>query len=196
MLEIRQQSRGPATPGLRLTLPFQDRQRSRLRVTLSNGQEALLLMPRGSVLRGGDTLAVSDGRAVLVSAAPELVSTVRADRAEALARAAYHLGNRHIPLEVGPDYVRYLHDHVLDGLVRELGLMVIVEDAPFEPEGGAYGRHGHSHSHAHSHSDAHEHAHAHEHRASRTGGGVVRAVEMVRLDAGAAGVEGAGERAR
>lgn len=173
MLEIRHKVSSPATSGLSLTLPFQERQRSRLRVALSNGQEALLLMPRGSVLRGGDTLALSDGRVVLVSAAPERVSTVRAESARALARVAYHLGNRHIPLEVGEGFVRYQHDHVLDGMVRELGLVVMVEDAPFEPEGGAYGGHSHSHSH----------------------GGVVRAVEMVRLDDGAITDE-AGKRAR
>jgi urease accessory protein len=165
-------------------------------------------MPRGSVLRGGDTLALSDGRVVLVSAAPELVSTVRAESARALARVAYHLGNRHIPLEVGEGFVRYQHDHVLDGMVRELGLMVVVEDAPFEPEGGAYGRHGHSHSHSRSHShgnehvheDGDEHAHAHDSDRAVAEGrsasrGVVRAVEMVRLDDGAIPGE-AGERAR
>jgi len=146
MLEIRSKTSASPTRRLSLTLPFQDRQRSRLRVELSNGQEALLLMPRGSVLRGGDTLALSDGRVVLVLAAPEQVSTVRTSEARALARVAYHLGNRHIPLEVGEGWVRYLHDHVLDGLVRELGLSVVVEDAAFEPEACAYAAGHHVHS--------------------------------------------------
>ena len=197
MLEIRSKSSASASRGLSLTLPFQDRQRSRLRVELSNGQEALLLMPRGSVLRGGDRLALSDGRVVMVLAAPEQVSTVRTSEAKALARVAYHLGNRHIPLEVGDGLVRYLHDHVLDGMVRELGLAVVVEDAPFEPEGGAYGRHTHGHAHGHAqeqgsaesghghaydnpleHEPDHEHAHGHEHVGVA---GIRRAVEMVRL---------------
>jgi urease accessory protein len=147
MLEIRARTEQSGTPGLTLQLPFQDRQRSRLRVRLSSGQEALLLMPRGSVLRGGDTLLLSDQRVAAVVAAPETVSTVRASDPRALARAAYHLGNRHIPLEVGDGFVRYLHDHVLDGLVRELGLTVVVEEAAFEPESGAYGKHAHVHSH-------------------------------------------------
>jgi urease accessory protein len=215
MLEIRSKSSASVTRGLSLTLPFQDRQRSRLRVELSNGQEALLLMPRGSVLRGGDRLALSDGRVVLVLAAPEQVSTVRTSEAQALARAAYHLGNRHIPLEVGEGLVRYLHDHVLDGMVRALGLVVVVEQAPFEPESGAYGRRGHAHGHSqeegsgasgHGHGHAYDtpgpHAHDHEHTQPHEHGGVVgvrRAVEMVRLGeapgVGAAGARG-GEGAR
>jgi urease accessory protein len=148
MLEITARSSELATPGLTITLPFQDRQRSRLRVELSSGHSALLLMPRGSVLRGGDKLALSDGRVATIVSAPEQVSTVRARDARALARAAYHLGNRHMPLEIGEGYLRYLHDHVLDDMVRTLGLVVIVEQAPFEPEGGAYG--GHSHGDARS----------------------------------------------
>jgi urease accessory protein len=136
---------------LKLTLVFQDRQRSRLRVVLSSGQEAALLLPRGTVLRGGDTLALSDGRVVLVEAAPETVSTVTSLDPTRFARAAYHLGNRHVPLQVGEGFLRYLHDHVLDGMVGEQGLTVVVEQAPFEPESGAYGKHTHGaggHSHA------------------------------------------------
>jgi urease accessory protein len=143
MLEITARSAQAATPGLTVTLPFQDRQRSRLRVELSSGQTAVMLLPRGSVLRGGDTVLVSDGRVASIVSAPETVSTVRGRDARALARAAYHLGNRHMPLEVGEGFLRYLHDHVLDDMVRALGLLVVVEEAPFEPEGGAYGKHTH-----------------------------------------------------
>jgi urease accessory protein len=141
---------------LTLTLPFDERQRSRLRVTLSSGEQALLGLARGSVLRGGDLLRLSDGRVVAVVAAEESVSTARSDLPRALLRAAYHLGNRHVPLEIGEGYVRYLHDHVLDGMVRELGLSVSADRAPFEPEGGAYasGRGGHHH-HAHDHHHQH-----------------------------------------
>jgi urease accessory protein len=143
MLEISARTERAATEGLTITLPFQDRQRSRLRVELSSGQTALLLMTRGSVLRGGDRVLLSDQRVATIVAADETVSTVRARDARSLARAAYHLGNRHVPLEVGAGFLRYLNDHVLDGLVRELGLLVIVEQAPFEPEAGAYAKHAH-----------------------------------------------------
>jgi urease accessory protein len=156
MLEIRARvEHGEAT--LCLTLPFEERQRTRRRVVLSSGEAALLLTPRGTLLRGGDLLALSDGRCARVVAAPEEVSTVRSEHPRSLARAAYHLGNRHVALEVGEGFVRYLHDHVLDDMVRELGLTVVVERASFEPEGGAYSG-GHSHSHG-----AHGHSHAHDH---------------------------------
>ncbi|MET0283659.1 MAG: urease accessory protein UreE [Polyangiales bacterium] len=145
MLEITARSTDAATPDLTITLVFQDRQRSRLKVALSSGQEALMMMPRGQVLRGGDTVRVSDGRVATITAAPETVSTVRGKDMRQLARAAYHLGNRHMPLEVGDGFLRYLHDHVLDDMVRSLGLFVMIEEAPFEPEGGAY---------SHSHGDA------------------------------------------
>ena len=167
MLEIRERGGHTTRPSLTLVLPFELRQRSRLRVTLSSGDEAALLLARGSVLRGGDGLLLSDGRAVRVEAALESVSTVRSDDAQKLARVAYHLGNRHVPVEIGGGYVRYLHDHVLDGMVRTLGLEVVAEHAAFEPEAGAYGGHSHGHgAHAHgheAHAHAHDGAHAHEH---------------------------------
>src|SRR5690606_20587671 len=115
MLEIVERV-GQGEASLTLTLPFEARQRSRLRVSLSSGEEAALLLPRGTVLRGGDLLRLSDGRCVRVEAAPESVSTAYTDDAQLLARAAYHLGNRHVALEVGQGYVRYLHDHVLDDM--------------------------------------------------------------------------------
>jgi len=153
-----------AAESLTLTLTFQDRQRSRLRVALSSGEEAALLLPRGTVLRGGQRLRASDGRLVRVVAAPEEVSTARANAFEALARGAYHLGNRHVPVQVGAGFVRYLRDHVLDAMVAEHGLQVIHELAPFEPESGAYGRHTHGpghHHHGHAHDDEGERALAH-----------------------------------
>lgn len=162
MLEIRERAGPTNEPVLTLTLPFELRQRSRMRVTLSSGDEAALLLARGSVLRGGDGLLLSDGRAVRVEAALESVSTVHSDDAQKLARVAYHLGNRHVAVEIGSGFVRYLHDHVLDGLVRTLGLEVTSERAAFEPEAGAYG--GPSHAHGH---HAHDHAvhvpHTHDH---------------------------------
>jgi urease accessory protein len=131
-----------------LTLPFDQRQKSRLRAQLDSGEEVGLFLPRGTVLRHGDRLRAADGRVVEVRAALEMVSTARADDPLALARAAYHLGNRHVALQLGPGWLRYPHDHVLDGMARELGLAVTCEQAPFEPEAGAYGG-GHHHGHDH-----------------------------------------------
>lgn len=131
-----------------LTLPFDLRQKSRQRVTLGSGRAAALMMERGLVLRGNDRLAGEGSDVVLVIAAKEQVSTVASEDLRLLARVAYHLGNRHIPVEVGHGYLRYQHDHVLDHMVGELGLSARIEAAAFEPEGGAYGAHGHGHSHA------------------------------------------------
>jgi len=132
-----------------LTLPFELRHKSRLRTCLDSGEEVGLFLPRGTVLRSGDRLRTTCGRVIEVRAAPEAVSTARADDALLLARAAYHLGNRHIALQVGAGWLRYLHDHVLDRMIEELGLAVSAERAPFEPEAGAYGGDHHDHGHAH-----------------------------------------------
>ena len=141
----------PRAADLTLVLPFGERSKSRLRATLDNGEEAGLFLERGSVLRHGDLLLADDGRVVEVRAAPETVSTVHTANALQLARACYHLGNRHVALEIGPGWVRYQHDHVLDDMLRGFGLEVIIEELPFEPEGGAYVAASHTHSHPHSH---------------------------------------------
>ncbi len=126
-----------------MTLPFDLRKKSRLRTQLDSGEEVALMLERGTMLRGGDLLEAQDGRIVAVIAADETVSTVTSDNPWQLSRAAYHLGNRHVSLQVGQGWLRYQHDHVLDEMVRGLGLKVETQTAPFEPEGGAY-----SHSHA------------------------------------------------
>jgi urease accessory protein len=144
-----------------LTLPFDLRQKSRMLARLDSGEEVGVMLARGRVLRGGDRLLASDLRVVLVQAQVEDVSTVPSQDALALARAAYHLGNRHVPVQIGDGWLRYLHDHVLDDMVRALGLPVALHRAPFEPEAGAYG-HGHSHSHA-PHSHAHDAQPSHSH---------------------------------
>jgi urease accessory protein len=151
-----------AEPGVvasdRLTLPFELRQKSRLRARLDGGEEVALILPRGRVLRDGDMLVASDGFAVRVCAAPEKVSTatsVASNDPVALARAAYHLGNRHVPVQLGAGFVRYQRDHVLDEMVRGLGLAVTEEDAAFEPEAGAYGEHEYAHGGGHGHSHGH-----------------------------------------
>ena len=134
-----------------LSLPIRERTKSRIKVTLDDGREAGLFLPRGEVLRGGDLVQSDAGLVVKINAAPETVSTVTSDSAHALARASYHLGNRHVPLQIEPEFLRYQHDHVLDDMVIGLGLSVAVEEAPFEPEGGAYKNAPASHGHHHDH---------------------------------------------
>lgn len=155
----------PETPGSNpsgvLTLEFADRRRSRMRARIDDGREAALLLPRGTILRDGDRLRDPEcGEVVTVRAADQTLSFVHAAGAVALARAAYHLGNRHVPVQVGAGWLAYEHDHVLDEMVEELGLAVETRVAPFEPEAGGY-RHGPASGHHHGH--AHEHEHPHEH---------------------------------
>ena len=148
MLNISEKLTARRPADVELVLPFQLRTKSRLRTALSNGEEVGIVLNRGSVLRDGDLLLADDGRVVKVIAAPERVSTVSSTDALALVRAAYHLGNRHVALQIDAQRLRYLHDHVLDEMVRGLGLQVIVEEVPFEPEAGAYGGHSHLAPHA------------------------------------------------
>ncbi len=134
-----------------LTLPLESRNRSRLKVLLDDGTEVGLFLPRGTVLRNGDLVASDSGQVIEIKAAPETVSNAQCDDPLMLSRACYHLGNRHVLLQIESGFVRYLHDHVLDDLVGGLGLSVTVEQAPFEPEPGAYGDYGHAEGHAHHH---------------------------------------------
>lgn len=132
-----------------LSLPIDLRIRSRARVTLDDGREAGLFLERGTLLRGGDVLQSEEGLLIKVLAADETVSTVLCNDDLSLAKAAYHLGNRHVPLQIEHGWLRYQHDPVLDNMLRQMGLEVIVKTAPFEPEAGAYQQQGaHSH-HAH-----------------------------------------------
>lgn len=143
-----------------LTLSFERRARSRQRVRLDDGSEARVLLPRGTVLRGGDVLAGPQGEPVRIRGAPEAVSTAASTDPATLLRGAYHLGNRHIAVQLGAGWLRYLHDHVLDEMLRRLGLEVGFAQLPFEPEAGAYGPgavSGHAHDHDHDHSHAHRH---------------------------------------
>lgn len=145
-----------------LTLPYERRIISRQRVKLDDGDDAGLFLLRGTVLHEGDLLEAVNGEIIIVMAADEKVSTLYCDDSLLLARACYHLGNRHVPLQINPGLLRYQHDHVLDGMLHGLGLHVKVEMAPFEPEPGAYGGgHGHSHSQNDGHAHAHSHSHSH-----------------------------------
>jgi urease accessory protein len=168
-----------------LTLDFDARRKSRLAATLDNGEEVALVLPRGTVLRDGDVLVAQDGALVRVVAAPETVLMVTAHDRLTLTRAAYHLGNRHTPVEVAADYLKLEYDPVLADMLKRIGAMVEQVTLPFQPETGAYGgghkhghdetfaedyalaqqvygeHHGHEHSHDHGHGHAHEHAHDH-----------------------------------
>jgi len=140
----------PRSADRKLKLPFGERSKSRLLALLDNGEEVGLFLERGSVLRHGDLLLADDGRVIEVEAASETVSTVHTADAVMLARASYHLGNRHVALQIGASWLRYQHDHVLDDMLRGFGLDVRVDEAPFEPEGGAYvaaANHAHAHPH-------------------------------------------------
>jgi urease accessory protein len=141
-----------------LTLPIEQRVRSRLKVTLDDGRDAGLFLPRGTLIRGGDYLSDNNGVIIEIIASNETVSTLHCDDITQLTRAAYHLGNRHIPLQIESNWLRYQHDHVLDEMLQQMGLIVIVEKAPFEPEAGAYQQAPHQH-----HSHDHEHNHSHSH---------------------------------
>lgn len=137
-----------------LTLSWDQRIRSRLRVTLDDGTPAGIFIERGAILRDGTFLIDEAGCPVRICAAVEAVSTAHTADSTLLARACYHLGNRHVPLQISPHWVRYRHDHVLDEMVESLGLQVQCENAPFEPEAGAYDGKGHHHHHGHEHDHA------------------------------------------
>lgn len=168
----------------RLRLPFEARQKSRLHAKLESGEEVALVLPRGEILRGGDLVTASDGRVIeVVAEAEELLHVECADRTQ-LARIAYHLGNRHVAVQVGEGFLRLAADHVLEEMVKGLGGATKHLEAPFEPEAGAYGEahrhegeakqgariheygahdHEHGHDHDHEHCDHPHHRHGHEH---------------------------------
>ncbi|MGH8560241.1 MAG: urease accessory protein UreE [Methylococcales bacterium] len=139
MLKIVERLEGEFEPDDSLTLSFEYRQKSRQPVVLDSGQEAGLFLSRGMILRGGDLLRCDDGRVIRVIAAPEPLSVAQSSDNLLLMRACYHLGNRHVHLEITRDSVRYQQDSVLDGMVCALGLQIKAENLPFEPESGAYG---------------------------------------------------------
>lgn len=134
-----------------LTLPYEARCKSRLATVLDNGEEVALLMPRGTVLADGDVLVADDGGLIRIAAAQEQLMRVSAGNAGQLMRAAYHLGNRHIPVALDTDCLHLEIDPVLRQMLQGIGMHVEIVDAPFQPEPGAYGgghRHGHDDSFA------------------------------------------------
>lgn len=164
-----------------LTLPYEQRCRSRLAVRLDDGREAAIFLPRGTVLRDGSVLVATDGNLVRVVAADQPVMRVTSADRMTLMRAAYHLGNRHTPVQVGADWLQLEVDPVLRDMLLRLGVQVEEVQAAFDPENGAYGgghRHGHDETFAEDHAVAQElfkhrhgegpgnaggHAHSHEH---------------------------------
>lgn len=142
-----------------VTLPMDKRVKSRLRVTLDDGREAGIILERGEYLQHGDKLLSTEGDIIEVVAAAETVSMVHCSDPLLFARACYHLGNRHVPIQIDVlessaagqsviGAISYLHDHVLDDMLQGLGIVVEVKSAPFNPEPGAYGG-GHRHDHDH-----------------------------------------------
>jgi urease accessory protein len=129
-----------------LSMPFEQRRKTRQRALLATGEEVGLFLDRGVVLRGGDCLLSEDGRVVRVVAAAEALMEVKSTDADVLARAAYHLGNRHCPVEIGNGVLRFPADHVLAEMLVGMGLAVASISAPFEPEAGAYAAGHHDHS--------------------------------------------------
>jgi len=129
-----------------LSLPFELRQKSRLRTKLASGEEAGLFLEHGSILRGGDCLRANDGRIVLVVAADEELMEAKCVTPFQLVRAAYHLGNRHVPVQIGDGWLRFQADDVLAQMLRGLKATVSKVSAPFEPEAGAYAGGHHHHS--------------------------------------------------
>ena len=142
------------------------RAKSRFDATDSSGRTLGVFLPRGSVVRGGDVLVAEDGSLIAVHAAAQPVLVVRhcAEHGTPLdlLRAAYHLGNRHVTLEIKPDHLKLEPDPVLAEMLRRQHLIVTEANEAFEPESGAYGA-GHQHAHDHAHGHDHEHGHAHDH---------------------------------
>jgi len=149
-----------------IELDWDVRQKSRFSATDSSGRELGIFLPRGTLVRGGDVLVAEDGSLIRVIAAPQAVLVITACAQHGtpfdLTRAAYHLGNRHVPIELKPDHLKIEPDHVLADMLRAMHLIITEQNAAFEPEGGAYAQGGHDHAHGHDH--GHEHGHAHDHK--------------------------------
>ena len=154
-------------------LDWDVRQKSRFDATDSAGRALGVFLPRGTLVRGGDVLVAEDGSLIQVVAAPQPVLVITAcsthGSAFDLTRAAYHLGNRHVPIELKPDHLKIEPDHVLADMLRAMHLTVREALEAFEPEGGAYAAGGHSHGAAgHAHDHDHEHTHSHSPAATPT----------------------------
>jgi urease accessory protein len=143
-------------------LDWDVRQKSRFEATDSMARQLGVFLPRGTLVRGGDVLVVEDGSMVRVLAAPQAVLRITYCQSHGkpfdLTRAAYHLGNRHVPIELKPDHLKIEPDHVLADMLRAMHLIVNEVEEAFEPEGGAYSTGAHGHGHGPVHADEHVHA--------------------------------------
>lgn len=146
----------------RITLGFDDRFRRRIRLLADGGLEFLLDLEEATVMHASDGLRLEDGGYVLVRAAEEPLVEITAATPGELARLAWHLGNRHLPAEIGAERILIRDDHVIVDMLKRLGAHVRAVRAPFNPEGGAYGQHNHDIQHPHTHDHAHDH-HNHDH---------------------------------
>ena len=143
-------------------LDWDVRQKSRFDATDSTGRQIGVFLPRGTVVRGGDVLVAEDGSLIVAQAAPQAVLKIthcsHHGTSFDLIRAAYHLGNRHVPIELKPDHLKIEPDHVLADMLRAMHLIVNAVDEAFEPENGAYATGGHHGGHSHGHEHGHTHA--------------------------------------
>jgi len=166
-----------------IELDWDVRQKSRFDATDSQGRQIGIFLPRGTAVRGGDVLVAEDGSLIRVIAAPQPVLRITHCTAHGtpfdLTRAAYHLGNRHVPIELKPDHLKIEPDHVLADMLRSMHLIVVAVEEAFEPEGGAYGSHEHSHGGGGSHSHDHSHDHGHAHASSKGPKPLVLAPELL-----------------
>ncbi|MDD2926734.1 urease accessory protein UreE [Rhodoferax sp.] len=148
-------------------LDWEVRQKSRFEATDSTGRQLGIFLPRGTVVRGGDVLVAHDGSLIKVWAAPQAVLKITHCPEHGtpfdLIRAAYHLGNRHVPIELKPDHLKIEPDHVLADMLHAMHLIVSEVNEPFEPENGAYATGGHFGGHHHGHEHDHDHSHDHSH---------------------------------
>ena len=148
-------------------LDWDVRQKSRFDATDSQGRQIGVFLPRGTVVRGGDVLVAEDGSLIVAKAAPQAVLKIThcANHGTPfdLIRAAYHLGNRHVPIELQADHLKIEPDHVLADMLRAMHLIVKAVDEAFEPENGAYATGGHHGGHHHGHDHDHDHGHDHHH---------------------------------
>ena len=147
-----------------------ERHRRRATMTCVRGLEFLLDLPEAIMLRTGDAIMLDDGRLIEVLGKPEPLAEIRCASPRELANVSWHLGNRHLPVQIFDNRIRIRRDHVIEDMVRGLGAKVALIEAAFDPEGGAYAQpeHGHEHhDHDHKHDDdcgcGHDHHHGHKH---------------------------------
>jgi urease accessory protein len=159
-----------------VSLDWDVRQKSRFETTDSLGRTLGVFLSRGTVIRGGDVLVAEDGSLIQVNAAPQEVMRITTCTVHGspfdLTRAAYHLGNRHVPIELKPDHLKIEPDHVLAEMLRAMHMTVHTVQEAFEPEGGAYSSDGHHHGHDHAHHDhGHDNLDSHAHGHDNDGSG-------------------------